>query len=286
MGLDLIEAIENAEAIDKAANPLADAVGKLVPPGPVKDLLSGTKLGHPAHPVLTDVAIGAWSSAVFLDFLGGASSETASDRLIALGILSAAPTAATGFSDWADTWGKARRVGLVHAGLNVGALLCFTASLVARKRGNRGGGKALSLAGAGVMTLSAYLGGHLSFRNGVGVDETVFDEGPADWTQIMDEADLPEATPTTATVEGVTILLYRSGSTVRAIANRCSHRGGPLHEGECDGETVTCPWHASIFRLSDGGIVRGPATAPQPRYETRIEDGKVQIRRDPSELHA
>lgn len=286
MGLDLIEAIENVEAIDKAANPLADAVGKLVPPGPVKDLLSGTPLGHPVHPVLTDVAIGAWSSAVFLDFLGGASSETASDRLIALGILSAVPTAATGFSDWADTWGKARRVGLVHAGLNVGALLCFTASLVCRKRGGRGSGKVLSLAGAGVMGLSAYLGGHLSFRNGVGVDETVFDEGPTDWTQIMDEADLPEATPTTVTVEGVTIMLYRSGSTVRAIANRCSHRGAPLHEGECDGETVTCPWHASIFRLSDGSIVRGPATAPQPRFETRIEDGKVQVRRDPSELHA
>ena len=286
MGLDLIEAIENAEAIDKAANPLADAVGKLVPPGPVKDLLSGTKLGHPAHPVLTDVAIGAWSSAVFLDLVGGESSEKAADRLIALGVVSAGPTAATGFSDWADTWGKARRVGLVHAGLNVAALLCFTGSLAARKRGNRGTGKALSLAGAGVMGLSAYLGGHLSFRNGVGVDETVFDEGPTDWTQIMDEADLPEKTPTTATADGVTIMLYRSGETVRAIADRCTHRGGPLHEGECDGETVTCPWHASIFRLADGRIVRGPATAPQPRFETRIEGGKVEVRRHPSELHA
>lgn len=286
MGLDLIEAIENVEVIDKAANPLADAVGKLIPPGPVKDLLSGTKLGHPAHPVLTDLAIGAWSCAVFLDLFGGESAEKASDRLLALGILSAGPTAVTGLSDWADTWGKARRIGLVHAGLNVGALALFVGSFSARKGGSRGMGKALSLAGAGVMTLSAYLGGHLTFRQGVGVDETVFDEGPTEWTQIMDEADLPEKTPTTATVDGVTIMLYRSGSTVRAIANRCSHRGGPLHEGECDGETVTCPWHASIFRLVDGSIVRGPATAPQPRFETRIEDGKVLVRRDPSELHA
>jgi nitrite reductase/ring-hydroxylating ferredoxin subunit/uncharacterized membrane protein len=286
MGLDLIGVIENVEAIDKAANPLADTVGKVLPPGPVKDLLSGTPLGHPAHPILTDVAIGAWSSAVFLDLFGGESSEKASDRLLALGCLSAVPTAATGFSDWADSWGKARRVGLVHAGLNVAALFCFTSSLVSRKRGSRGKGKALALMGTGVMTLSAYLGGHLTFRNGVGVDETVFDEGPADWTQIMDEADLPDQTPTTATVEGLTILLYRSGSSVRAIADRCSHRGGPLHEGECDGETVTCPWHASIFRLSDGGIVRGPAVAPQPRFEVRIEGGKVEVRRHPSELHA
>ena len=182
--------------------------------------------------------------------------------------------------------GQARRLGLVHAGLNVGSLFCFVGSLAARKAGNRGTGKMLAMAGAGVMGLSAYLGGHLSFRNGVGVDETVFEEGPTEWTQIMDESDLPEKTPVTATVDGVTIMLYRSEKTVRAIANRCTHRGGPLHEGECDGETVTCPWHGSIFRLADGSIARGPAVAPQPRFETRIEDGKVQVRRDPSELHA
>jgi nitrite reductase/ring-hydroxylating ferredoxin subunit/uncharacterized membrane protein len=286
MALDLIEAIENVEAIDKVANPLADAVGKVVPPGPVKDLLSGTRFGHPVHPVLTDVVIGAWTSAVFLDMFGGESSELASDRLIALGLAAVVPTALTGYSDWADTWGKARRIGLVHAGVNVVAALVVGSSLVARKRGSRGVGKALSLVGMGLTSVTAYLGGHLSFRKGVGVDETVFEEGPTDWTQLMDEADLPEKAPATATVDGVTLLLYRSGADVRAIADRCSHRGGPLHEGECDGETVTCPWHGSIFRLRTGDIVRGPAVAPQPRFEVRIEDGKVLVRRDPAELHA
>ncbi|HEY8201313.1 MAG TPA: Rieske (2Fe-2S) protein, partial [Actinomycetota bacterium] len=77
-----------------------------------------------------------------------------------------------------------------------------------------------------------------------------------------------------------------SGGDVRAIADRCSHRGGPLHEGECEGETVTCPWHGSTFRLADGSIVRGPAVAPQPRFEARIEGGKVLVRRDPAQLHA
>ena len=286
MATNLIEVIENIEAIDKAANPLADAIGKAVPAGPVKDLLSGTKLGHPVHPMLTDVVIGAWTSSLFLDVFGGESSRPASDRLIGLGIAAAVPTAVTGLADWADTWGKARRIGVAHAGINVGALLSFGSSFVARKRGSRGAGLALSLVGAGIMTLGAYVGGHLSFRKGVGVDETVFDEGPSDWTQIMDDADLPEATPTTATVDGVTIVLYRSGDVIRAIADRCSHRGGPLHEGECDGETVTCPWHGSIFRLDSGSIVRGPATAPQPRFEVRLTDGKLEVRRDPSELHA
>jgi nitrite reductase/ring-hydroxylating ferredoxin subunit len=286
MTTDLVELIENVEAIDKAANPLADAVGKVLPAGPVKDTLSGTKLGHPLHPVLTDVVIGAWSSSVFLDLVGGEAGEQASDRLLALGIAAAVPTAVTGISDWADTWGKARRIGLVHAWVNVGALLCFCSSMAARKRGSRTSGRILSLAGSGVMTLGAYLGGHLSFRKGVGVDETVFEEGPSEWTQILDELDLPEGTPVTATVDGVTIMLYRSGGVVRAIADRCSHRGGPLHEGECDGQTVTCPWHGSRFRLTDGSIVRGPAVAPQPRFEIRVTNGKVEVRRDPSELHA
>jgi nitrite reductase/ring-hydroxylating ferredoxin subunit/uncharacterized membrane protein len=286
MALDLVEVIENVEALDKAANPLADVVGKVLPAGPAKDLLSGTRLGHPVHPILTDVVIGAWTSATFLDLFGGEASEQAADRLIALGLAAVAPTALTGWSDWADAWGKARRIGLVHAGANVAGALVFASSLAARKRGSRGLGKALSLMGMGVTTFTAYLGGHLTFRKGVGVDETTFEEGPADWTQLMDEADLPERTPVTATVDGVTIMFYRSGEDVHAIADRCSHRGGPLHEGECDGETVTCPWHQSMFRLADGSIVRGPAIAPQPRYEVRIEGGKVLVRRDPSELHA
>jgi nitrite reductase/ring-hydroxylating ferredoxin subunit/uncharacterized membrane protein len=286
VALDLVEALEHVEAIDKVANPLADAVNKAIPVGLVKDLLSGTRVGHPVHPILTDVAIGAWTSALILDLLGGEGGEQSADTLVAVGLAAVVPTAVTGLSDWSDTWGKARRIGLVHAGVNVVASLFFGSSLVARRRGARGAGKALAAAGAGVMTLGAYLGGHLTFRKGVGVDGTVFDEGPTEWTQLFALDELPEATPTAAKVDGVPILLFRSGDKVLAIHNRCSHRGGPLDEGESDGETVTCPWHGSIFRLKDGGIVQGPAVAPQPRFEVRVSDGKIELRRDPSELHA
>lgn len=158
MAMDLVETIENVETLDKAANPIASAIGRAVPAGPVKDVLSGTQLGHPVHPVLTDVVIGAWTSSLVLDLVGGPSAREASDRLIAVGLAAAAPTAVSGLSDWADTEGKTRRIGLVHAGVNVGANLCYGASLAARRRGARGAGIALSLAGAGVMTLGAYLG--------------------------------------------------------------------------------------------------------------------------------
>jgi nitrite reductase/ring-hydroxylating ferredoxin subunit/uncharacterized membrane protein len=278
--------IERLEVLDKLADPLAGGIARLLPAGPVKDALSGTRLGHPVHPVLTDVAIGSWTSSVFLDIIGGESSRDASDALLALGVAAAVPSAVTGLSDWADTWGKARRLGVVHAALNVGALLCFGGSLVARRRDARGAGRLLSLAGAGIMTAGAYLGGHLSFRKGVGVDETAFDEGPADWKRVMGVADLAQATPTTVQVDGVTLLLYRRGEDIRAIANRCSHRGGPLDEGTCDGETVTCPWHGSIFRMRDGAIVRGPAVAKQPAYDVRVVQGAVEVRRSPAELHA
>ena len=282
----LVETIEGLEVLEKIADPLAGAIAKVLPAGPVKDVLSGTALGHPVHPVLTDVAIGSWVNSVFLDLVGGEASQDASDALLALGIAAALPTAVTGLSDWADTWGKARRLGVVHAGLNVAALLCFGGSLAARRGGSRGVGRLLSLAGAGIMTAGAYLGGHLSFRKGVGVDETTFDEGPAEWTRAMALADLPEATPTTARVNGVTLFLYRRGDQIRAIGNRCSHRGAPLNEGDCDGDVVTCPWHGSRFRIADGAIVRGPAIAKQPAYEVRVTEGAVEVRRSPAELHA
>ncbi|MGH6692508.1 MAG: Rieske 2Fe-2S domain-containing protein [Gammaproteobacteria bacterium] len=285
MTLDLVSALEHAQTIDKVANPVADGVNKVIPAGPVKDVLSGTRIGHPVHPILTDVAIGTLTSAVILDVVGGESAEAAADRLIGVGLAAVVPTAVTGLSDWSDTWGKGRRIGMVHAGVNVVASACFAGSLAVRRSGARGAGKALALAGMGIMTLGGYLGGHLTFRKGVGVDETTFDEGPTEWTQLFSLDELPEGSPTTATVDGVTILLYRTGAKVAAIHNRCSHRGGPLNEGGCDGRTVTCPWHGSIFALESGRILRGPAIAPQPRFEVRVTAGKVEVRRDPSELH-
>ena len=277
---DLLERIEKAEGLDSVARPLAKAVAKAVPHGPVKDALSGTWLGHPLHPLLTDVAIGSWTSAFFLDVFGGEATEVAADGLVAAGVVSAVPTALAGLSDWSDLLGAERRVGLIHATTNVLAVTCYGLSWVARRKGDRSRGVALGLLGASIATVGGYLGGHLSYRQGVNVDRNAWDEGPEDWVDVAAEADLGEGRAVVADADGVAVCLVKRGADVHAIADVCGHAGGPLHEGELDGDgRITCPWHGSTFRVEDGSVVHGPATSPQPDFETRVEDGRVSVRR-------
>ena len=279
----IAERIENFEALDPVSEPLQKAVRTVVPQdSQLKDALSGTWLGHPLHPPLTDAVIGAWTSALLLDLLGGERAEEAADRLVAAGILAAVPTAAAGLSDWAELRGGSRRVGSVHAIGNTTALLLHTLSWAARKRGDRSRGLALSALGYGAATFSAWLGGHLSFARGVGVNQTAFEDPPSEWTPVLDASRLEEGKLTGAQADGLSVLLVRKGEQLYALADRCSHRGCSLHEGKLNADdTVTCPCHGSTFRL-DGRIVKGPATAPQPRFDVRTSEGKVEIRRTQS----
>jgi nitrite reductase/ring-hydroxylating ferredoxin subunit/uncharacterized membrane protein len=270
--------VEQLEALDEVAEPVQEAVSRLVPQqSRLKDLLSGTWLGHPVHPPLTDVVLGAWTGALILDAFGGDGSDDAADRLIAAGILAAVPTAASGVSDWAELRGATRRLGSVHAIGNSTALVLHTLSWAARRRGARGPGVALSVAGYGIATFSAWLGGHLSFGKGVGVNQTAFEERPTEWTSVYDEAELEEGVLTDAQANGISVLLVRNDGNIHALVDRCSHRGCALHEGELTGDTVICPCHGSTFRL-DGSLVKGPATAPQPSFEVRVREGRIEIR--------
>jgi nitrite reductase/ring-hydroxylating ferredoxin subunit len=277
---ELAERIEGLEQLDGAGKWLKSLVDRYIPQGSeLKDVLSGTWLGHPVHPVLTDVVVGAWTSSFLLDLIPGRKTRKASDRLVDLGILAALPTALAGLSDWTDTWGRTRRVGLVHASANVLALWLYASSSLARKRGRRLRGAWLSMTGFGVVFTSAYLGGHLSFAKGVGVDQTAFEEAPTDWQPAIPSEELQEDEPTPAMVGAVEVLLLRRGATIHALSNRCSHRGCSLHEGDFSGENrVVCPCHGSTFSLDDGSVLHGPATAPQPAYLTRIREGKVEVR--------
>ena len=274
----LVRRIEGFTALDKVAKPVAGLVGKAVQPRAVRNLLSGTNLGHPAHPMLTDLPIGAWSMSALLDIFGGASAERAADLLVGAGILSAVPTAATGLNDWSDTIGGERRIGAVHATANVAALTLYTASLIARRGGGRGAGKVLGLAGFGVLIVGAYLGGHLSFAKAVNVNHTFLEHRPQEWTTVLAEAELAEGELRCVSAGEASVLLVREDGQIYALANTCSHAGGPLDEGELADGCVICPWHASTFRLTDGHIVRGPASIPQPAYQTRVRGGKIEVR--------
>jgi nitrite reductase/ring-hydroxylating ferredoxin subunit len=274
----LVRRIEGFTALDKVAKPVAGLVGKAVQPRVVRNLLSGTNLGHPAHPMLTDLPIGAWSMSALLDVFGGAKAEQAADLLVGAGILSAVPTAATGLNDWSDTIGAERRIGAVHATANVVALSLYTASLLARRSGGRGAGKVLGLTGFGVLVVGAYLGGHLSFAKGVNVNHTFLEHRPQEWTTVLAEAELAEGELRRVSAGEASVLLVREDGQIHALANTCSHAGGPLDEGELADGCVVCPWHGSAFRLTDGHIVRGPASIPQPAYQTRVREGKIEIR--------
>jgi nitrite reductase/ring-hydroxylating ferredoxin subunit/uncharacterized membrane protein len=272
--------IEEFRAVDPVAQRVGDVAAGVLQPGPLKDALSGTWLGHALHPALTDVVVGSWTSAFLLDAIGGERAQGGADLLVGLGCLAAVPTAVTGLSDWVDTTGREQRMGFVHAVGNVAALAMYGASFLARRRGRRGLGVALGALGGATASFTAYLGGHLVFDRAVGVNQTATEHRPRKWTAALGSEELPERTPVLGRANGEDVLLYRDAGRITALANRCSHRGGPLHKGEIDGaeRTVTCPWHASIFELETGEIRRGPASSPQPTYEAREQNGVVEVR--------
>jgi nitrite reductase/ring-hydroxylating ferredoxin subunit/uncharacterized membrane protein len=277
----VFERLEDASVVDSPAKAVGKAVRSAVAPGAVKDALSGTWLGHALHPMLTDVVIGTWTSAVLLDLVGGRDSDRAAGRLIAIGLASTPPTLATGWNDWADTEPASdavRRVGFVHAITNATGVAAMTASLVARRNGRTGRGKLLSLAGLGAVGLGGWIGGHLSYALGVGVDTTALEKDVTDWSPTLAETSLREGEPAHALVDGTAVVLVRQNGRIHALADRCAHRGGPLHQGEVGSGTITCPVHGSCFRLEDGSVERGPSAYPQPVFETRVINGTVEVR--------
>jgi nitrite reductase/ring-hydroxylating ferredoxin subunit len=242
----------------------------------VRNVLDGVWLGNPLHPALTDVPLGAWTAAAALDVVD----SRAADAALAVGVLGAVPAALTGLNDWSYLKGEPKRVGTAHALLNSASLLLNVGSLVARRRGSRSLGRVLSgLAYCGTL-VAAHLGGELSFGLGVRVNRTAWEEPRDRYLAVLDEADLDGGRLCRADLEGEAVVVARSEETgeVCAIAATCSHLGGPLDEGEREGDTVVCPWHGSRFDLCTGEVEGGPAVFPQPRFEARVRAGKVELR--------
>lgn len=277
----VVARIESAEALDSAGQAVGKAVREALSGSPLKDVLSGTWLGHAVHPMLTDVVIGSLTSASLLDLAAPAGDGTASERLIAIGLAAYLPTAAAGIGDWADTEAvddAVRRAGLVHAGCNAIGGLLYAASWRARRRGARGTGVAFGFAGMTVLLAGGYLGGHLSLSKGVGPDQTVFDPGPSDWKTAADVSLLTDERPLRAVVDDTPVFLLRRGENIFAIHDRCSHRGCSLSDGRLEGDDVVCACHGSRFDVRDGALKHGPATAAQPAFQVRVQEQRIEIR--------
>jgi nitrite reductase/ring-hydroxylating ferredoxin subunit/uncharacterized membrane protein len=250
----------------------------------VKNWLNGVFLGHALHPALTDVPIGAWVGGALLDLVGA---RREADAAMTIGVLAAVPTALAGAADWVDTSEEPRRVGLVHALLNSAALVLMIGSLFARRGNQRGIGIGLSTVGLSLASFSAWLGGELVYRFGTNVSRIAFEPRVEEFQAVAsaDALQPGKLVAAEATVDGtkVPLALLQKGRDVLAISNTCPHWGGPLAEGkllEVEGDTlVECPWHRSQFRMSDGAVCQGPAAMPVYVFETRIREGKVEVRR-------
>lgn len=269
----LSDALERTSSLDRVAGPLSTFWSALLRPPLVRDAASGTALGHPLHPAAVLVPAGAFLSSAVLD----ASDEpSAARRLVGVGLVSSAPAAVAGWSDWLDTEGAERRVGLVHAATNVLGISAYGVSWLQRRSGRSG--RTASTVGLSLIGLGGWLGGHLAYALGVGVDTTAFRSGPMEWTPVAASDDV-----TAGLVEveagNVTLVLTRLGGHVVALENRCTHRGGGLADGSRIDGCVECPWHGSRFDLTTGAVTRGPATRPQPAYEVREAAGRVEVRR-------
>jgi nitrite reductase/ring-hydroxylating ferredoxin subunit len=271
--MEIISRLERWQQFDPVVS-AGQRVAQGLPPGTVRDVLHGVWLGRPLHPMLVQAATGAWISASILDATGVG--DPAAGLLVAGGLLAAVPAAA-GAADWSEQHEQQMRVGVVHALTNTVAVGCYSSSLLVRGRRARRALRACGLAAAGT---GALLGGHLSFRlaggaNHAGAVPHLLRPG---WQYLMVAADLPEGKPVRQLLGEVPAVAVRADGVIRVLADRCSHMSGPLSEGEVSQGCLTCPWHGSRFRMSDGSVARGPATAPQPVFEVREAGGAIQVR--------
>jgi nitrite reductase/ring-hydroxylating ferredoxin subunit/uncharacterized membrane protein len=277
-----------AESTQAAIGSAFEAAGE--PGQKIKNFLHGTWFGHALHPALTDIPLGAWTLALLFDGLdawrGHDELAPAADTAIGIGLCGAVATAATGLADYQASGEQSPNAGLTHGVLNIGATALYLASLLLRRRGARGAGRRTALVGYAVLGAAAYLGGELMSGQRIGVDHAQREELPGEWTPALAATELPANELRRAEVEGVKVLLVRRGEEIFAIGEVCSHLGGPLADGElqCDDRecSVRCPWHGSRFDLATGAVLDGPATFIQPRFQTRVRDGVIEIKTDRS----
>jgi len=282
-----LENIERQDWVEQGSESVQQAVTSAYSAGgsrgqQIANFLNGTWLGHPLHPVVVALPIGSWTATLALDALelmGKQEMAAGADATVAVGLLGALGSAASGLTQWQYTIEKPRRVGLLHGLVNASATTLYAVSLLARLRGARRMGRLTALLGYGMVTLGGYLGGELSYRYRLGVDHAPEEETPpSDFVAVLAEAELAEGTMKQVMAGTVPVLLARQGGHIYALANTCSHLGGPLNEGTLERDCVTCPWHGSQFALDDGRVVNGPATFPQPAYEARVRNGQIEVR--------
>ncbi len=285
----LLTTIADQPAIDAVGKPLSRAIrGAYESAGPVgaqlKNAMHGVWLGHPLHPVMTDIPIGAWTAALAIDACanGDRGMRRAATIALGVGLAGAVASAVTGLTDWSETTSRARREGLLHGILNIAATALAATAYVQRLNSSRERGRACAWTGYAIALGSAYLGGDLVYGHRIGVTHAAIDR-PEQWTDVAAVADVPDGSLRRARHDEVDVLLVRQHGCVRGLAHPCSHLGGPLSEGTLKNGSVVCPWHGSEFALEDGRVINGPATEPQPVLAVRERDRRIEVKQPDEE---
>jgi len=270
------------ETIQKAVGAFYDSLG--APGKSLKDLMHGTTvLGHPLHPAITDLPIGAWSVGVLADWLfvtTGRVPAVAGDLGLAIGVAAAIVAAMTGYTDHHETVGHGRRAATVH-GLTMTVVVVIELVSMGMRLwapDMRTGAIVLATGAWLLAVVGGYVGGHLTFAMGTVVNHNAFFEGPMEFVRVGSREDFPEGEMRRVEAEGLPVVIMRREGLLHAIGAVCSHAGGPLQEGKLEGEVVTCPWHYSRFRFGDGKVVGGPATFDQPPLLVRERGGAVEVK--------
>jgi nitrite reductase/ring-hydroxylating ferredoxin subunit/uncharacterized membrane protein len=275
--------------------PLSDVTQKVVagayralgPLGaPARNLAHGTwLLRHPLHPALTDLPIGAWAVAIVADYAAHFTTsvpQSVGDVALIVGLVASIGTLITGYTDFVDTFGLERRFGAAHGLIMTFVVALYTASLFLRWFGSESLhplAVGLSTAGYVLVLLGAWYGGHIVFSIGYNVNRNAFIEsGPEDWTPVGSPDTVPADGMIAVDAAGMRVLLARDNGRICALSDTCTHVGAPLHEGSLANGVITCPWHASRFRLRDGHVLGGPATQDLPQVLVREQDGALEVK--------
>jgi nitrite reductase/ring-hydroxylating ferredoxin subunit/uncharacterized membrane protein len=290
-----VSAPESAPAPQPFAERLSDILQHIIqvivgsnrkPPRRLKSLLNGTWFGHPLHPAITDMPVTAWVVTALFDIIWLITHSTwsayAAFVTVIVGLLGALGAIMTGLTDWSDTYGSERRVGLNHALFNSLATLLYFVSFLLRLLAGPGDSISAAIIGfVGLASVSyaAFLGGEMVFIKGTGVNHTAWEMGSEDFEAVIPFESVEENKLYRVTAAGVPVVLLRQGLQVYAISATCPHAGGPLDEGTLQGEVVECPWHGSRFRMRDGRVLTGPATVNAPHYDVRVRNGQVELKR-------
>ncbi|HJT55646.1 MAG TPA: DUF2231 domain-containing protein [Ktedonobacteraceae bacterium] len=292
-----VSASETSSPPSPFAERLSDSLQHLIqvvvgaqrkPPRRLKSFLNGTWFGHPLHPVITDVPVVAWMLVAVFDIIwliSPTNNTWAADAAfvaVIAGLAGALGAIATGLTDWSDTYGSERRVGLNHALFNATATVLYVVSFVLRLLAGPGDSIAATILGfVGLVSLiyAAYLGGEMVFSKGTGVNHTAWEAGSEEYEAVLPLDSVEENKLYRVLVTGVPVVLLRREMQLSAISATCPHAGGPLDEGTLDGDIVECPWHGSRFCMRDGRVLTGPATVNAPRYDVRVRDGQVEVKR-------